>query len=188
MKNAEKFWVEVTTCKTTKSEAKELYNEMIQKDSDALEREKIDKNNEIGGIRKHNILNILNNVGSIFNGAYLHYKNVPKETMIKKRIAERKKLRRGRSDEIKRKEQNINNELFKVYFTDYQSPSNMYKKLSKTKEAVNEVRVDSIKEVLYKLQRIINDAPKDNAFKIEENEKIMDIVERILYSNQLNQA
>ena len=64
----------------------------------------------------------------------------------------------------------------------------MYKKLSKTKEAVNEVRVDSIKEVLYKLQRIINDAPKDNAFKIEENEKIMDIVERILYSNQLNQA
>ena len=165
-----------------------MYNEMIQKDSDALEREKIDKNNEIGGIRKHNILNILNNVGSIFNGAYLHYKNVPKETMIKKRIAERKKLRRGRSDEIKRKEQNINNELFKVYFTDYQSPSNMYKKLSKTKEAVNEVRVDSIKEVLYKLQRIINDAPKDNAFKIEENEKIMDIVERILYSNQLNQA
>ena len=165
-----------------------MYNEMIQKDSDALEREKIDKNNEIGGIRKHSILNILNNVGSIFNSAYLHYKNVPKETMIKKGIAERKKLRRGRSDEIKRKEQNINNELFKVYFTDYQSPSNMYKKLSKTKEAVNEVRVDSIKEVLYKLQRIINDAPKDNAFKIEENEKIMDIVERILYSNQLNQA
>ena len=64
----------------------------------------------------------------------------------------------------------------------------MYKKLSKTREAVNEVRVDSIKEVLYKLQRIINDTPKDNAFKIEENEKIIDIVERILYFNQLNQA
>ena len=188
MKNAEKFWMEVTTCKTTKSEAKELYIEMIQKDKDALEREKIDKKNEIGGIRKHNILNILNNVGSILNGAYLHYKNVPKETMIEKRIAERTKLRRGRSDEIKRKEQNINNELLKVYFTDYQSPSNMYKKLSKTREAVNEVRVDSIKEVLYKLQRIINDTPKDNAFKIEENEKIIDIVERILYFNQLNQA
>ena len=137
---------------------------------------------------ENNILNILNNVGSIFNGAYLHYKNVPKETMIKKRIAERKKLGRGRYDEIKRKEQNINNELFKVYFTDYQSPSNMYKKLSKTKEAVNEVRVDSIKEVLYKLQRIINDTPKDNTFKIEENEKIIETVERILYFNQLNQA
>ena len=103
-------------------------------------------------------------------------------------MAERTKLRRGRFDEIKRSEQNINNKLFKVYFTDYQSPSNMYKKLSKTKEAVNEVRVDSIKEVLYKLQRIINDTPKDNAFKIEENEKIIDIVERILYFNQLNQA
>ena len=145
LKNAEKFWMEVTTCKTTKSDAKELYIEMIQKDKDALEREKIDKKNEIGGIRKHNILNILNNVGSIFNGAYLHYKNVPKETMIEKRIAERTKLRRGRSDEIKRKEQNINNELLKVYFTDYQSPSNMYKKLSKAKGLVNEVRVDSIK-------------------------------------------
>ena len=103
-------------------------------------------------------------------------------------MAERTKLRRGRFDEIKRSEQNINNKLFKVYFTDYQSPSNMYKKLSKTREAVNEVRVDSIKEVLYKLQRIINDTPKDNAFKIEENEKIIDIVERILYFNQLNQA
>ena len=49
--------------------------------------------------------------------------------------------------EIKRKEQKINNELFKVYFTDYQSPSNMYKKLSETKDAVNEVWVDSIKGV-----------------------------------------
>ena len=48
--------------------------------------------------------------------------------------------------EIKRKEQKINNELFKVYFSDYQSPSNMYKKLSETKDAVNEVWVDSIKE------------------------------------------
>ena len=60
-------------------------------------------------------------------------------------MAERTKLRRGRFDEIKRSEQNINNKLFKVYFTDYQSLSNMYKKLSKAKGLVNEVRVDSIK-------------------------------------------
>ena len=60
-------------------------------------------------------------------------------------MAERTKLRRGRFDEIKRSEQNISNKLFKVYFTDYQSPSNMYKKLSKAKGLVNEVRVDSIK-------------------------------------------
>ena len=125
-------------------------------------------------------MNILNNVGSIFTGAYLHYKNVPRGTMFERSIAKRIKLRRGRSDEIKRKEQNINNELFKKYFTDYQNPSNMYKKLSETKGAVNEVRVDSIKKVLSTLQRIIDYVPKDNASKSEENEKIIDIVERIL--------
>ena len=125
-------------------------------------------------------MNILNNVGSIFTGAYLHYKNVHRGTIFERSIAKRIKLRRGRSDEIKRKEQNINNELFKKYFTDYQNPSNMYKKLSETKGAVNEVRVDSIKKVLSTLQRIIDYVPKDNASKSEENEKIIDIVERIL--------
>ena len=52
--------------------------------------------------------------------------------MLERSIAERIKLRRERFDKIKRKEQNINNELFKMYFTDYQSPNNMYKKLSET--------------------------------------------------------
>ena len=75
---------------------------------------------------------------------------------MKRSIAERTNLRRGRFDEIKRKEQTTNNELFKAYVTDYQSPSNMYTKLSKTKGAVNEVRVDSIKKTLSKLQRIID--------------------------------
>ena len=60
----------------------------------------------------------------------------------------------------------------------------MCKKLSESKGAVNEVRVESIKKVLNKLQRIIDYVPKDNAFKIEENEKIIDIIERILYFNQ----
>ena len=55
-------------------------------------------------------------------------------------------------DEIKRREQKINNELFQVYFSEYQSPSNMYKTLSKTTDAVNDVWVDSIKKVLSKLQ------------------------------------
>ena len=158
-----------------------MHNELIRKDIDALEREKIH------GIRKYNILNILKNVGSIFSVAYLQYKNVPKETMFERSIAERTKLRR-RSNEIKRKEQNINNEYFKAYFTDYQSPSNMYKKLSETKSAVNEVRADSIKKVVSKLKRIIEYAPKDDALKTEEKEKIIDIVERILFFNQLNQS
>ena len=63
----------------------------------------------------------------------------------------------------------------------------MHKKLSETKDEVNEVRVDSIKEVLSKLQRIIYYPSKYKEFKFEENEKIIDIVERILYFNQLNQ-
>ena len=158
-----------------------MHNELIRKDIDALEREKIH------GIRKYNILNILKNVGSIFSVAYLQYKNVPKETMFERSIAERTKLRR-RSNEIKRKEQNINNEFFKAYFTDYQSPSNMYKKLRETKSAVNEVRADSIKKVVSKLKRIIEYATKDDALKTEEKEKIIDIVERILFFNQLNQS
>ena len=132
-----------------------MYYELIQKEIDALEREKSNR------FKKYNILNILENVGSIFVGAYLHYKNVPKETMCERSIAERTKLRRGALHEIKRKKQNINNELFKEYFTDYQSPSNMYKKLSETEGAVNEVRVDSIKKVLSKLQRIMDYVPKD---------------------------
>ena len=76
--------------------------------------------------------------------------------------------------------------MFRVYFTDYQSKSIMYKKLSEAKGAVNEFQVESIKKVLSKLQRIIDHTPKDDVFKIVENEKIINIVERILYFNQLN--
>ena len=53
---------------------------------------------------------------------------------------------------------------------------------------MNGFRVDFIKKVLSKLLRIIDYTPKYDVFKIEENEKILDIVERILYFNQLNQA
>ena len=86
------FWTEVTTCKTTKSEVKKLYNELIQKDIDPLERE------ESNRFEKYNVLNILENVGSIFTTAYLHYKNVPKKTMFERSIAERE-----RECEIKKK-------------------------------------------------------------------------------------
>ena len=69
--------------------------------------------------------------------------------------------------------------MFKAYFTDYQSPGNMNKKLSETKDAVNDVRVDFIKNILSKLKRIIEYTPNDDVAKIEENEKITDTVERI---------
>ena len=113
LKNAKEFWTEVTTRKTTKSQTKQLYNGLVQKDIDTLEREKSN------GFENNNVLNTLEKVGSIFTGSYLHYKNVLKETILERSIADRTKLRRGKLDEIKSKEQNINNEFFKEYFTDY---------------------------------------------------------------------
>ena len=85
-----------------------------------------------------------------------------------------KKYRRGHKikkkksfDAIKRKEQNINNALFEAYFTDYQSPSSIYKKLSETENTeINKTRVDSIKEVLIKLKRIFENTTKDDATNI----------------------
>ena len=48
---------------------------------------------------------------------------------------------------------------------------------------ISKTRADSIKKVLSKLQRIIDYVPKDDVFKTEENKKIIDVVERILYFN-----
>ena len=59
------------------------------------------KNQKVIGL-KNNILDILDNVGSIFIGVYLHYKDVPSKS--EESIAERTKLRRKRSDEIPNKE------------------------------------------------------------------------------------
>ena len=71
-----------------------MYDELIQKDIDTVKREKSNRP------EKYNILDILNNVGSIFTGDYLHYKDVPKETMFERTIAERIKLRRDGLNEI----------------------------------------------------------------------------------------
>ena len=56
--------MEVTIRETTKSEAKKLYKELIQKYIDAIKREKNDepKGENIDNIRKHSVLSILNNV------------------------------------------------------------------------------------------------------------------------------
>ena len=58
--------MEVSTRKISKSEAKNLYKELIRKDIDALENK---KSNDAG---TYNTLQILNNVGAIFTGSYLH--------------------------------------------------------------------------------------------------------------------
>ena len=113
---------------------------------------------------------------------------MPKETMFERNIAERIKFKKERLDEIKQKEQNINNNLSKEYFK-YQSPSDIYKKLDETKNTeINQIKVNLIKETLSKLQKIVDYVPKDKAHKIEENKKIISIAERILEFNQRNQS
>ena len=135
---------EVTTRKISKNDAKNLYKELIQKNIHALEGEK--SNN----VKKYNILNILKNVGTIFDEGYLHYKGVPKETIFERTIVERSKLRKEKTAEVEGKEKNRNNELFKECFTNYQGPSDMYKKLRETEGKRNENRVYLIKEMLNK--------------------------------------
>ena len=126
--------------------------------------------------------------GAIFTAdTYLHYKELPKETEFERSIAERAKVRRERIAEIEKEEKNINNKLLKEYFTNYQNPSDMYKKLRETESTRNENRVYLIKPVLNQMKKVIENVPENKIFKIEENEKIIDIVERILYFNQLNQ-
>ena len=52
----------------------------------------------------------------------------------------------------------------------------------------NDNRVYLIKLVLDKIKKVIENVPKNKTFKIEENEKITNIAERILYLNQLDQS
>ena len=80
---------------------------MIQKDIDALKREKSNS------IKKYNISKILGNVDAIFTGVYFHYKDVPKKTIVERSIAKKVKLRREKIVEIKEEEKNINNKLLK---------------------------------------------------------------------------
>ena len=71
---------------------------------------------------------------------------------LEESIAGRIKLRKERIAEIEGEEKNINNELFKKYFTNYRSTSDMYKKLRETEGTRNENQVYLIKEVLNKIE------------------------------------
>ena len=52
----------------------------------------------------------------------------------------------------------------------------------------NENRVYLIKEVLNRMKKAIKKVSENRKSMIEENEKIIDIVKRILYFNQLDQS
>ena len=102
-------------------------------------------------------------------------------------IAERTKLRKQKLDKIKEKEQNINNKLFKHYFK-YQSPSKMYNTFSDAKNAEeHNIQVNLIKSGLIDLKKDIENESKDDVNKIEETNKIVNIVEVILYFNNDDQ-
>ena len=155
-----------------------LYKKFIQKYIDALTRE---KSNSI----KKQYLEYSNNIGTIFGNIYFHYKDVPKETEYERSIVERAKLKRQRLDDIKEKEKHINNDLFTYYFN-YSSPNNMHSRFGNVKGEINENQVYLIKAALTKLKNIAKNVPKDKRFKIEENEKIIYIVKRILELNNEN--
>ena len=115
-----------------------------------------------------------------------HSKDVPEKTIFERSLTQRSKLRRQRLDEVKKTEKEINNELFSHYFT-YSSPSNMHSRLGNAKSEINNDQVYLIEKVLTKIQNIIKNVPKDKSFKIEENEKIIYIFERIIELNNENQ-
>ena len=101
LKNAKKILVIITIQKISEKEALKLYSDLINPDIHALEKVK-----GKGKDRRNNILNVLKTLESVFTGVYLNYFNKPSE--LEESIAERKKLRRQRSDEIAKKEKTLN--------------------------------------------------------------------------------
>ena len=98
---------------------------------------------------------------------------------LEESIARRIKLRRERIVETEGAEKNINNKLFKNYFTNYRNPSDIYKNLREAEGSRNENRVYLIKEVLNRMKKVIENVSKNRTFTIEEHEKIINIVYRI---------
>ena len=80
----------------------------------------------------------------------------------------------------------INKKLFNYYFN-YSNPDSMFKRLRDSSDEKNKSVVESINEKLTKLKNIVKNVPKDEVSKFEENEKIIDIVERILELNSEKQ-
>ena len=60
--------------------------------------------------------------------------------------------------------------MFKKYFTNYRSPSDMYKKIRETEGKKNGDQVYLIKKVLNRMKKIIEKVPEDRKSMIEEND------------------
>ena len=89
-------------------------------------------------------------------------------------------------DVIAKKKENINNVLFNYYF-DYLNPEIKFKRLRDASDEKNKNLVESINKKLTKMKNIVKNVPKDEVSRVEENEKIIDIVEKILELNREKQ-
>ena len=85
-----------------------------------------------------------------------------------------------------KKKKNINNKLLKEYF-DYSNPDTIIKRLKDVSDDKNKNTVESINKKLNKIKKILENVPNDKPFKIEKNEKTIDIVERIFELNREKQ-
>ena len=181
LKNAEIFLLKIVTKRISKNEVRELYENLIKPKVNQL------KDAEGKGKEKRtNILNILKNIKSIiFDGLYLDY--FDKSEIAEESIAKSTKSRRQRLNVIEEEKQKINDGLFNHYFG-YSSPDNMHERLSDAWVGTNKNQVHLINDKLTKLKNIVKNVPKDKAFRIEENENIIGIVERILELNNENQS
>ena len=63
----------------------------------------------------------------------------------------------------------------------------MRNKLGDAKGGINKNQVHLIEKALTKIKNIVKNVPEDKIFKIEKNEKTIDIVERILELSNKNQ-
>ena len=180
LKNAKKNWTKITKSEISKNEAKKLYKKLIQKDFHALKKEKSNS------AKKNNILRILENINAIFTGTYFHYGKLPKEAEFERRIADRVKSRKQKLDIINKNKDKINNELFKEDFN-YSNPDTMIRILKDVGDEKDKNIVESINETLNKMKKIIKNVPENKTFKIEENKRIIDIVEKILQLNREKQ-
>ena len=99
-------------------------------------------------------------------------------------IADRMKLRRQKLDIIaKTKKKGKKKHMLFNYYFDYLSPDIMFKRLRDVSDKKNKNLVESIDKNLTKMKNIVKNVPKDEVSRVEENEKIIDIVERILELN-----
>ena len=125
----------------------------------------LEKTKGKGKEKRYNILDVLKNLESVFTGPYLHYKDVPSES--EEKIAERTKLRSQRSDDIAKKENIINTELFRKYF-EYSTPSDKYNNLNKTiGSEENKAQINAIKDKLAKLIKEFKSSPTSDAKKLK---------------------